>query len=72
VKKVKADSITQVKHYKREVLWYKWDFDIIHRNHLKLTHSTYARSYKTAIGDVWWGLPENAVEIYINLCPDCV
>ena len=72
VKKVKVDGITQVERYERKVLWYERAFDIIHQTHLKLAHSTYARTHKTTIDDVWWGLPENAVQIYINLCPDCV
>jgi hypothetical protein len=21
---------------------------------------------------VWWGLPENAIQVYIKLCPDCL
>ncbi len=72
VKKVKVDGITQVEYYERKVLWYERAFDIIHQTHLKLAHSTHARTHKTTIDDVWWGFPENAVQIYINLCPDCV
>jgi hypothetical protein len=52
VKKVKTDSITQVEHYERKVLWYERAFDIIHHTHLKLTHSTYARTHKTTIDHV--------------------
>jgi hypothetical protein len=72
VKKVKEDGITQVEQYERKVLWYEWAFDIYRQTHLKLSHSTYARTYKTTINDVWWGLPKNAVQIYINIFPDCL
>jgi hypothetical protein len=72
VKKVKVAGITQAEHYERKVLWYKQAFDIIYQTYLKLAHSKYARTHKATINDVWWGLPENAVQIYINICPDCV
>jgi hypothetical protein len=39
---------------------------------LKHAHSTYARTHKTTIDNVWWGLSENAVQISIDLCPDYV
>ncbi len=72
VKQVKVDKITQVERYERKALWYERAFHIIHQTHLKLAHSTYKRTHKTTIDNVWWGLPENSVQIYINLCPDCV
>ncbi len=72
MKKVKEDGITHVECVERKVLWYELAFDIIHQTHLKPSHSTYARTHKTTIDDVWWGLPENAVQLHINLCPDCV
>ncbi len=53
VKKVKEDGITHVECFERR---YKRAFDIIHQTHLKLSHSTFARTCKTTIDDVWWGL----------------
>ncbi len=53
VKKVKMYRITQVEQYERKVLWYERAFDIIHQTHLKLACSTYARTHKTTIGNVW-------------------
>jgi hypothetical protein len=52
VKKVKVDGITQVEHYERKVLWYEWAFDIVHQTHVKLAHSSYARTHKTTIDSV--------------------
>jgi hypothetical protein len=53
-----------------EVLWYERKFDIIYQTYLTLAHFTHARTRKTIIEDVWWGLPKNMMQLYTNICPD--
>ena len=47
-------------------------FDIIHEAHLFLAHAKDCRVTKVHIDGHWWGIPENAVKVYRNLCPQCL
>jgi hypothetical protein len=47
-------------------------FDIIHKAHLFLAHAKESRVTKVHIDGHWWGIPENAVKVYRNLCPQCL
>ena len=47
-------------------------FDVIHEAHLFLAHAKDTRITKIHIDSQWWGVPENAIKVYRNLCPQCL
>ena len=47
-------------------------FDIIHEAHIFLAHAKDTRITKIHIDGQWWGIPENAIKVYRNLCPQCL
>jgi hypothetical protein len=55
-----------------KVPYYEILFDIIHKAHLFLAHAKDSRFTKVHLDGQWWGIPENAVKIYRNLCPQCL
>jgi hypothetical protein len=56
----------------RKVIWYEKFFDVIHEAHISVSHSIYSRTHKVLIDSNWWGMPENAMKVYISLCPECL
>jgi hypothetical protein len=52
-----------------KVLYLEILFDIIHQAHLFLAHAKDCRITKDHIDGQWWGIPENAIKVYRNLCP---
>ena len=47
-------------------------FDVIHEIHVSVSHSLYSRTQREIIDKHWWGLPENAIKMYIRLCLECI
>jgi hypothetical protein len=56
----------------KKILWYEKFFNIIHKNHISVSHSIYSRTHKTIIDNNWWGMPENAMKVCIGICPECL
>jgi hypothetical protein len=61
-----------VKCHFKKVKWHERIFEVIHVIHISLAHTGYSRTHKLLIEKTWWGLPETAIKVYINLCPDCL
>ncbi len=62
----------QTKEHPSKVPYLEILFDIIHDAHLFLGHPKDCRVTKVHIDGWWWGIPENAVKVYRNLCPPCL
>jgi hypothetical protein len=56
----------------KKVICYEKFFDVIHEAHISVSHSLYSRAHKTIIDSNWWGMPENAMKVYIGICPKCL
>ena len=72
--KVKGSQLYRKRKDERplKVPYYEIVFDIIHESHLFLAHAKDCRITKIHIDGLWWGIPENAIKIYRNLCPQCL
>ena len=56
----------------KKVAVYEDIFDIIHEAHIHLAHARSVRTHKILIDDIWFGIPENAMLVYCNICPECL
>ncbi len=55
-----------------KVPYYEILFDIIHESPLFLAHAKDCGITKIHIDELWRGIPENAIKIYRNSCPQCL
>ncbi len=56
----------------KKVAVYEDIFDIMHETHIHLAHARNVRTQKLLIDDLWFGIPENAMLVYHNICPECL
>jgi hypothetical protein len=70
--KTEEGGTTSVEETLKKVICYESFIEVIHETHISLLHSACSRTHTVASDKQWWGSLENAIKIYISLCPECV
>ena len=66
-----ADESSMHRCSGRKVAVFENVFDIIDLAHHQIGHARDIRKNKGTVDSTWYGVPEQAVRVYLSLCPEC-